>query len=99
MVRWLILAVFLTGCAVANAENPQCGDRELIIKQLKEIHKEELKFRGYSVQFKVMFEVFVGPSGSWTLLITSPNKPDTVCRADYGQGGDLPPVKKLGVRI
>jgi hypothetical protein len=99
VVRWIAAALMAAWVSTAHAEpKMNCGDRELTIQELTKAG-EVLKFRGYSVQFKILVEIYAAPRGSWTLLVTSAEKSDTVCIGDYGQGGFIPPVKKIGIEI
>jgi len=76
----LALAVVVGAGAVsqpADAAQRICGDREQILAQLKQKHREEPRALGLSADGGVL-EVLVSPHGGWTILVTYPKRPTCV---------------------
>jgi len=90
----LLAGAFLAPVSYAEA---LCGDRELTINTLKQ-SGETLAFRGYSIQHKLMIELYTSQAGAWTVLVTHPKNSTQVCIGDHGEGG-MAPNKKKGVKI
>ena len=76
----LVAAVFLLALPVgAAAQRPHhqpgqvpCGTRDQVVKVLKETYGERAMAHGIAHSGSLA-EVFIGPSGSWTIIATSPN--------------------------
>ena len=76
----LALSVVLGATAVtqsADAGQRICGDRDKILAQLKQKHREEPRALGLSADGGVL-EVLVSPEGGWTILVTYPKRPTCV---------------------
>ncbi|MGE5148360.1 MAG: hypothetical protein ACM3N5_16530 [Candidatus Eiseniibacteriota bacterium] len=59
--------------AAANAADvPPCGPRDQIVQAMKQIFDERPQATGL-LSSKELFEVFVSPTGSWTILVTNPH--------------------------
>jgi hypothetical protein len=71
--RWIVtlaVAAFLaTGSNVASAQYPQCVEHDEIVAHLSKKYQESQFASGTIGQIAVM-EVFVGKTGSWTVVIT-----------------------------
>lgn len=68
----LLLATALFASRPAFAEQ-LCGERGLILKQLAGQYSEKPQAMGLSSDGKLV-EVLVSSEGSWTILVSSPNK-------------------------
>jgi hypothetical protein len=68
-----------------------CGEREAVVQQLSETHREVRKGSGLASQ-SALFEVWASTTtGSWTILKTTPN--GMTCVMAVGQGWqDDPPM-------
>jgi hypothetical protein len=76
----LALSVVLGATAVtqpADAGQRICGERDQILAQLKQKHREEPRALGLSADGGVL-EVLVSPGGGWTILVTYPKRPTCV---------------------
>lgn len=85
-----LAALIATG---ANAE-PQrlpriCGDRQQLLDRMAEQYEEAPKAIGLGADGGV-FEILVGPSGSWTMLVTYAGRP--TCVVAVGKAFELAPV-------
>ena len=60
-----------------------CGGRAAILERLDKSYDEKAQAIGLSADGGVV-EIFASPSGSWTVLITYPNRP--TCLVMAGQG-------------
>ena len=69
------IAAALTAAAVAptttSAQTLTCGERQAILNTLKDRYSEGRTAFGITADGQLL-EVFSGPSGSWTLLMTRP---------------------------
>jgi hypothetical protein len=81
MKYFVILAILLGYSSQANAQ-VVCGDRKVYIETLKATHKEVTTSMGLNSNGNVI-EVLVSPTGSWTLLSTSPKGKS--CVLMYGE--------------
>ena len=63
-----------------QASAAKCGPRDAVIKTLKRKHGEQAQGIGL-VGGKAAFEIFVSKKGSWTILLTRPNKVSCVFAA------------------
>lgn len=77
----------------AHAET-KCGDRMATLQELHKKYGERLVFRGLSTEGGMMVELYKSKTGTWTILVTSPNYPGTVCRLDSGRGAFAPALLK-----
>ncbi|TQV83575.1 hypothetical protein [Denitrobaculum tricleocarpae] len=69
--------------ATASAQTISCGEREAILETLKERYHEGRTAFGITADGRLL-EVFSGPSGSWTLLMTRPGGQS--CLMSSGEG-------------
>ncbi len=74
-LRWALLissyalvVAILSGVAMAA---PPCGERKIILQLLEKTLQETIIARGLNVEGH-MAELTVSPTGSWTLLATTP---------------------------
>lgn len=79
-----LLAVMLTiAMPSAQAQQLFCGEHEIILKMLEQQFREKRTAFGVTADGRLL-EVFAGPSGSWTILVTHPSGP--TCLATSGGG-------------
>ena len=85
MLRYItiaLIALFLSAAAAPAQAQQFCGDRAEILKTLEGKHGEQPQSIGLS-QDGALVEIMVSPGGSWTILVTYPNKP--TCVVSTGQ--------------
>ena len=73
MTAWLVGAT-VTAPAFAQQPTPReppCADRSHVVGQLRDTFGERMIGSGLA-ESGVLFELYVGPTGSWTLLATNP---------------------------
>jgi hypothetical protein len=81
----------LAGPALAEPDQP-CGDRAAMLKLFERGHHE--KPAGWRVVDGALLEILIGPTGSWTVLKTTPE--GRSCSVDAGQGARAPnPARPL----
>jgi hypothetical protein len=80
----LIAAVYPALISSASAQ-VQCGPREQIVKTLGETFKEAPIGMGITQPGQVV-EIFASSSGSWTMVVTTPN--GTSCLIAAGENWD-----------
>ena len=68
----VIASALLLSAQPANAQQV-CAPHEKATLQLEEKFDEQVVGRGLTPSGKAMFEVFVGESGSWTVLVSDPS--------------------------
>lgn len=69
MLRYAILALALTACAPAHAQNA-CGDRESVVDRLAEGYGETRRSIGLAPNNAVL-EMFASlETGTWTIIVT-----------------------------
>jgi hypothetical protein len=90
--RWAAVPALALAAQIAPASaettDAPCGPRDAVVEQLGQTFNEVPAGRGVMLE-GAMFELFVSPKGSWTVLITNPDK--TSCLATAGeawQGAD-----------
>ena len=66
----LAAAVLLSGTAVGAQD--RCMTHDEAVALLETQFAERVIGRGLAADGRAMFEVFVGPKGSWTLLVSTP---------------------------
>ena len=81
IIKWGLLAFILTMPLEAMAQQRPCGDRDYFIKELLEEYNEVITGRGLEARGSV-FELFTSKTGSWTIIVTSPN--GSTCNAADG---------------
>lgn len=64
------LAALVLLAAPAAADSLRCVPREVALEQLADRHGEHPRARGLAPG-PVMVELFVSPSGSWTMMVTN----------------------------
>ncbi len=67
----------------ASAQTVSCGERQAILDTLKDRYHEGRTAYGITADGRLL-EVFAGPSGSWTLLMTQPGGKS--CLMSSGEG-------------
>ncbi|CAI0343623.1 conserved hypothetical protein [Hyphomicrobiales bacterium] len=73
MIAGLAGAAMMTPAASQqpNPAEPPCADRNHVVGQLRDGFGERMVGRGLA-ESGVVFELYVGPAGTWTLLATAP---------------------------
>jgi hypothetical protein len=84
-----ILGVAASGIS-ASAQS-QCGPRQELVKNLGEKYKESPVGRGLTQPGQVL-ELFASQSGSWTMVVTTPN--GTSCLIASGENWDMMTLAK-----
>lgn len=78
--RWTLLAALILGAAArhdAAAAAPACGERARLLEHLDRRFAEKRQAIGLSADGGVL-EILAPSNGSWTILITYPNRPTCV---------------------
>ncbi len=81
-----VAMLLLTGAVAAtpaSAQTVSCGERQAILDTLKDRYHEGRTAYGVTADGRLL-EVFSGPSGSWTLLMTQPGGKS--CLMSSGEG-------------
>jgi len=81
-----ILAILIVLVALPAIAQQFCGPRAGVVKQLTKEYKETRAALGIVSTGNVM-EIFVGASGSWTILATRPD--GTTCAVAAGEHFEL----------
>ena len=68
---------------MAVAQSLQCGSRDALLGALAERYQERPVSRGVTGS-GALLEVLAGPSGSWSILVTTPGGP--TCLVSSGEG-------------
>jgi hypothetical protein len=71
----------------------QCGPRDQVVKVLNAKYKESQRALGL-INEKAMMEVYISPTGTWTMVIT--NHVGVTCILAAGESWDEMPAKALG---
>ena len=79
----LVASTVLLQASSAWAQGPQCGPRESVLGALSENYQERPVSRGVT-SAGALLEVLVGPSGSWSILLTVPG--GQTCLVSSGDG-------------
>ena len=93
-IMWLALAALALG-SVAQAQaphGPPCTDRTRVIADLQAMFGERAIGRGLS-DGGFVFELFASPSGSWTVLATTPQ--GSSCFVASGQAWEPVPAPEI----
>jgi hypothetical protein len=69
----ITLATSANGFVPAKAAPPKCGEREKIIKVLKDDYNEAPLAMGLSQKSTEAFEIFTSDKGTWTVMMTMSN--------------------------
>jgi hypothetical protein len=86
--RWVAIPALALAAQIAPAlaaettTDAPCGPRDAVVEQLGQTFDEAPAGRGVMLE-GAMLELFVSPKGSWTVLITNPDK--TSCLATAGE--------------
>lgn len=81
---------------VGNAQLSSCGKRETFVRYLGEKYKETPKFIAITGNINLI-EVFTSVAGTWTVLITSPDK--ITCIIASGDSWEAMPPVILGEKL
>jgi len=73
MTAWLVSATVASPALAQQPapRGPPCADRNHVVGQLRDTFGERMIGSGLA-ESGVLFELYVGPTGSWTLLATTP---------------------------
>jgi len=69
-VKAAVLAALLVFSYPAQAQN-ECYDHAKLVETLREKYNE--KSIGHGLSANVIVEIFVSPSGTWTIIYTAPS--------------------------
>lgn len=74
MVCGVLLAALCIWCKTARGEDQKtlCADRTTVVRNLEAKHGEHLAYQA-TLNDSMIAEVFVSPSGNWTLLYSISN--------------------------
>ncbi|MGF1610128.1 MAG: hypothetical protein ACFCUQ_12085 [Kiloniellales bacterium] len=83
--RYALLSAGLAAvlAAPAAAQIGDCAPRDMLLGKLQQAFAEEPVHVGVTVKGELL-EVLVGPSGTWTVLVSIPGGP--TCVASHGDG-------------
>ena len=85
------IACFLLGVAAILASFPAfaqgCYPRAAIVEGISEQYGEVMRMQAMTTRGRVM-EMFVAPSGSWTMILSRPD--GTSCPVASGHGVEMP---------
>ncbi len=73
----LLATAILLSAAVARGQE-SCMSHEEAVAWLDERYGEQVIGRGLADRGRVMFEIFTGPKGTWTLLVSAPEGPSCI---------------------
>ncbi len=73
----LIATAILLSAAVARGQE-RCMSRDEAVDWLETRFGEQAIGRGLADEGRVMFEIFTGPQGTWTLLVSTPEGPSCI---------------------
>ena len=93
MATALWAAILIPTNATAQTPSPFCGDRGAIVSRLERTYAETRTGFGLTADGRLL-ELFASPSGSWTILITSPGGP--TCMATSGDSWRVPANRTEG---
>lgn len=79
----MLLFTGVVAATPASAQTVSCGERQAILDTLKDRYHEGRTAYGVTADGRLL-EVFAGPSGSWTLLMTQPGGKS--CLMSSGEG-------------
>ena len=81
--RFVLFNVFVVAFNISVSAAGFCGPREGFVKALKDKYQESSEGMGFSGEANVV-EVFSSKTGTWTIIVTTPN--GTSCIIAAGQG-------------
>ena len=67
----LVSSVFAAAAAKAG-DVPPCGPRAQLVEAMKQMFDERPRATGL-ISTNELFELFVSPAGTWTILVTNPH--------------------------
>ena len=93
----LIGAILLGASSASTAANggdvPPCGPRAQLVQAMKQVFDERPRATGL-MSSNELFELFVSPEGTWTILVTSPR--GISCIAAAGEHWERVPGQVAG---
>lgn len=94
MLHAIAMSLIIT-INTAQAAQLVCGQREELIEVLETKYHEISVATGIQ-STRVLFEVFVSPKGTWTVLVTSPLIPTIACIKATGDSWEDMTLHKKG---
>ena len=88
-----VIAASIVASAARADDVPPCGPRSQLIQAMKQIYDERPHATGL-ISSRELFEVFVSPSGTWTILVTNPH--GISCIAAAGENWERVPGQMAG---
>ncbi len=86
-----LVSLGVAASGVSASAQSQCGPRQELVKNLGEKFKESPIGRGLTQPGQVL-EIFASQSGSWTMVVTTPN--GTSCLIAAGENWDMVALAK-----
>ncbi|MCP5367113.1 MAG: hypothetical protein H6907_20030 [Hyphomicrobiales bacterium] len=88
-----LTAAAVVGTHAAPAQAQACAKREDIVKTLASQYGEARTARGVSQTANSLVELFTGPSGTWSLVVTGPT--GISCLVSAGENWETVPDKMV----
>ena len=85
-----VIASSMLAASASAGQMPACGERTQLVKAMNHIFDEKPRASGL-MSSKELFEVFVAPNGTWTILITNPQ--GISCIAAAGENWERAPAE------
>jgi len=63
-----------------------CAPRDAVVARLAEVYDEVARLRGLTLGGEMM-EIYLAPSGTWTVVVTNPG--GIACVVAAGEGGEV----------
>lgn len=79
----VIMVTSVGGITVTQAAPAKCGDRDKIIKVLRNDYKEVPLAMGLSQKSTEAFEIFTSEKGTWTVMMTMSNGQTCIMAAGH----------------
>lgn len=90
----LLVAALVAGFQTAPSHaQTVCGDRAKILERLEKVHAEMPRAIGLTADGAVL-EILSSPTGSWTILVTFPNR--STCLLAAGEAWESLPILASG---
>jgi hypothetical protein len=68
----VVISSLLTAAAARASDVPACGPRAQLVQAMKQMFDERPRATGL-ISTNELFELFVSPAGTWTILVTNPH--------------------------
>ena len=79
----LVAVLLLFASSAARSQPALCAERAVVLAHLEQRFHEERTAFGVTADGRLL-EVFAGPLGSWTILVTAPGGPTCLVRSGSG---------------